>query len=164
LGETLPGVYADDAFAQAVCAALDRVLAPVVTTLDSLPAYLDPRTAPQDVVDWLGSWVGLSLDGSWPPDRRRALVEGAGELHGRRGTPAGVVEGVRRALGVPPQLRESGAVATSPDPGAPVPGTGRPFLVVRLPRAAVPQELEEPLRGLVGLLVPAHVPWTLDLA
>ena len=48
LGETLPAVYRDKEFTQLLCQGLDEVLAPVLATLDSLPAYLDPATAPGD--------------------------------------------------------------------------------------------------------------------
>ena len=43
IGEQLPALYADDDFAQRFTAGLDTVLAPVFSTLDNLPAYLDPR-------------------------------------------------------------------------------------------------------------------------
>ena len=59
LGATLPALYLDDVFAQNLCASLDEVLAPAISVLDCFPAYLDPRTAPPDMVDWLASWTGL---------------------------------------------------------------------------------------------------------
>src|SRR5215472_8724579 len=64
LGGTLPGLYADDSFAQRLCLGLDELLAPVLATLDCLPAYLDPGTAPSDLLDWLADWVGIAI----PPD------------------------------------------------------------------------------------------------
>ena len=48
-----------------------------------------PETAPDDALDWLGGWVGLSPDG-YPPDRRRARLLAAGSLHRQRGTIPGV--------------------------------------------------------------------------
>ena len=44
LGSTLPVVFREDDFTQRFCAGLDDVLAPVIATLDSLPAYFDPAT------------------------------------------------------------------------------------------------------------------------
>jgi phage tail-like protein len=69
---------------------LDGVLAPVFAALDNLPAYFDPKTAPEHFLDWLAAWVGLELFEKWSPDLRRTLVAGAVELHSQRGTKAGI--------------------------------------------------------------------------
>jgi phage tail-like protein len=160
LGAMLPGVFQADPFTQMFCSALDRVVAPVVATLDSMPAYLDPATAPPDMLAWLGSWVGLALEGDWPDDRRRVLVAAAAGLHARRGTRAAIEDAVRLATGLPPRLEESGGTSVALDPRARVPGEDEPFLVVVVPEAAGGID-ETALRGLVALLVPAHVPWEL---
>ncbi len=54
-------------------------------------AYLltRPEATPDSALDWLGSWVGLSATG-YPPDRRRARLLFAAELHRKRGTIGGV--------------------------------------------------------------------------
>lgn len=61
-------------------------------------AYLltDPRTVPEPGLDWLGSWIGLSLDVTYPPDRRRALLEATPALYRQRGT----LNGLSQALNV----------------------------------------------------------------
>ncbi len=161
LAATLPAVFQEDPFTQRFCAALDRVLLPVLTVLDALPAYFDPATAPEDVVDWLGSWVGLTLDPAWPVDRRRALVAAAAALHAGRGTRAALEHAHRLATGADPQLRESGGTVGSGDPEAAVPGADEPFLEVRVPAAALAGGGERALRTLLAMLVPAHVPWDL---
>ena len=51
---------------------LDGVLAPVFAALDNLPAYFDPKTAPEHFLDWLAAWVGLELFEKWSPDLRRS--------------------------------------------------------------------------------------------
>ncbi len=48
-----------------------------------------PEATPDDSLDWLGSWVGLNPTG-YPPDRRRARLLAASELHHQRGTVPGV--------------------------------------------------------------------------
>ena len=51
-----------------------------MSTLDCLEYYIDPALAPSDFLDWLGSWVGILLDESWPVERRRdAILAGADE-------------------------------------------------------------------------------------
>ena len=85
--------------------ALDEVLAPVVATLDNLPAYFDPRTAPEHFLDWLAAWVGLELFERWPPELRRPLVADAVQRHRERGTKLGVQNVVALFAEVDPEQR-----------------------------------------------------------
>lgn len=48
-----------------------------------------PESAPDGALDWLGSWIGLDPAG-YPPDRRRARLAAAPELHRQRGTVPGI--------------------------------------------------------------------------
>jgi phage tail-like protein len=165
LGPTLPGLYQEDSLIQRLCAALDAVLAPDITLLDCFPAYLDPGTAPPDLLDWLAGWVGLSAIRDLPTPRRRDLIRRAARLHAWRGTPSAVKELVEAAVGLPVDLDESGGAGWSVDAGAPLPGRARPGLLVRVrtgtarpDRAAIEQ-----LTQLLRLVVPAHLPWRLEL-
>jgi phage tail-like protein len=90
LGESLPALYADDSLAQRLCQGLDEVLAPVLATLDCLTAYLDPATAPIDLVEWLAGWVGVAVAPEMPDRRRRLLVAAAAQLYVWRGTPSAI--------------------------------------------------------------------------
>ncbi len=161
LAAMLPAVYQADPFTLQLCAALDRVLGPVVATLDALPAYLDPATTPSDMVGWLGSWVGLALDDAWPEERRRALVGAAARLHAARGTRRGLEEAIGLATGSPADVAESGSAVFALDPRVDPPGSDRPFLRITVARADLGAAGEQPLRSLLVLLVPAHVPWEL---
>jgi phage tail-like protein len=157
LVETLPGVLQEDTLVPRLCAALDEVLAPVITTLDCLPAYLDPATAPADVLDLLAGWVGLALPEDVPTERRRRLVSAAADLHRRRGTPAGVRAAVRAWFGGEPELVESGAATWSTGSGSPLPGDAVPALLVRL-RVPDPGAVDlEQLAAVVAAAAPAHV-------
>ena len=162
LGATLPGLYQDDRFAQQLCAALDEVLAPVITTLDCLPAYLDPDTTSLDVLGWLAGWVGVAVD-DVAPARRRELVRRAAELHRWRGTAHGVRAAVTVWCGVEPEVLESGGSGWSTEPGAPLPGEPVPWLVVRV-RVAEPSSVDAgALDGLVAAIKPAHVPHRVEV-
>ncbi|MFE9169100.1 phage tail protein [Streptomyces kebangsaanensis] len=121
IGGQLPALYADDDFAQRFTAGLDTVLAPVFTTLDNLPAYLDPRVAPTDFLTWLASWVGSDDDPRWPVELRREAVVRAVELHRWRGTGRGLVEALRLALGVHAEVSGDGGAAWSNTAGADLP-------------------------------------------
>jgi phage tail-like protein len=101
LARGIPAVYRDPApyagdpdgsFIRRFTAALDGVLAPVFCTLDALPAYFDPMTAPEHFLDWLASWVGLELYERWDAELRRKLIAGAVHRHHYRGTKVGLGE------------------------------------------------------------------------
>ena len=138
LGGTLPALYAEDSFAQRLCQGLTEVLAPVLATLDCLAAYLDPATAPADLVDWLAGWVGVALAPGMPDERRRQLVAAAARLYVRRGTLSAIRTIVELSTGQTPDIYESGGSSWSRDAGAPLPGRPELELVVRL-RTAGPE-------------------------
>lgn len=163
IGETLPGVFRGDSFTQRWCAALDEVLAPIVATLDSFPAYLDPATAPEDLLPWLAGWMGIALDGHQSAERQRELVQIGVELLQWRGTARGIRSAVRALFDLDPELVESGGTATSPQPGTALPGGDRPELLVRL-RVPNPDEFDvRRLDALVDMAKPAHLPHRVEI-
>jgi phage tail-like protein len=162
LGTSLPGMYQDDDLVQRMCAGFDEVLAPVIADLDCLPAYLDPATAPLDVLHWLAGWVGVVLE-DVPPERRRNLVRWAATLHRRRGTVRGVRDMVAACFGVDPEVLESGAASWSDRTGAELPGGPEPFLLVRL-RVPDPSTVDvRRLEAVVAAVAPAHVPQRVEV-
>nr|BEK63354.1 phage tail protein [Kitasatospora purpeofusca] len=132
IGEQLPALYADDDFAQRFTAGLDTVLAPVFTTLDSLPAYFDPRLAPADFLAWLATWVGGADDPRWPLALRREAVAGAVELHRWSGTRRGLVEALRLVLGVAAEITGDGGAAWSSTAGGALPPAPADEVLVRV--------------------------------
>jgi phage tail-like protein len=163
LGEILPSLYRDDYFAQNLCAGLDEVLAPIIATLDSLPAYLDPATAPDDMLAWLAGWMGIVLDGHQSAERQRELVqEGVDILHWR-GTARGVRAAVDALFDGQTEIVESGGASTSLEPGSPLPGSPRAELVVRL-GVSDPEGFDvRRLDALVAMVKPAHVPHRVEV-
>lgn len=125
LGRTLPGLYLGDPVTQQLCAALDDVLAPVVSTLDCYAAHLDPATAPADAVDWLASWLGLVQDAHLDEARRRELVRIGSDLLRWRGTVRGLREAVHALFPGSVEIVDPGGVvvlaatATGPDATGP---------------------------------------------
>ncbi|MFI1581352.1 phage tail protein [Embleya sp. NPDC020630] len=75
-----------------------------VRGLDDLPASLDPGSAPDRPddpwLDRLAGWVDAVPLTAADDAARRANVAGAYAAHGRRGTPAGLIEAVARETGV----------------------------------------------------------------
>lgn len=164
LGRGLPGMYHADELAQQLCAAADDVLAPVVATLDSLPAYLDPSTAPDDVLDWLAGWVAVEVGGQLADDQRRSLVRQAVQMHRWRGTIRGIREGVRAWFGYEPEVLDSGGAGWAADPGgATLPGRAAAQLVVRVRVPDLDAVDVKKLDAVVAGLKPAHVPHEVDV-
>ncbi|ACV78299.1 phage tail protein [Nakamurella multipartita] len=163
IGATLPAVFLGDSFTQRWCAALDEVLAPIITTLDSLPAYLDPATAPEDMLPWLAGWMGIALDGHQSAERQRELVQIGVELLQWRGTARGIRAAVRALFDLDPELIESGGTGQSTEPGSALPGTDQPELMVRL-RVPNPEEFDvRRLDALVDMAKPAHIPHRVEI-
>ncbi len=59
--------------------------------IEHLPRLLDPRSAPPDTLDWLGSWMGLVLDPLWTEQQRRMFIRYAQRLYQQRGTLRGLL-------------------------------------------------------------------------
>jgi phage tail-like protein len=55
-----------------------------------------PESAPDEALDWLGGWIGVDPAG-YPPDRRRARLLAAPDLHRKRGTASGIIEALNVA-------------------------------------------------------------------
>jgi phage tail-like protein len=158
LGDTLPAVYLSDFFAQQVCGAFDDVLAPIFATLDCLPAYLDRGTTPEDMLDWLAGWIGLTIDGHQDVTRKRELIAAAAELLPWRGTVRGVREAVRAAFDCETEVVESGAVTWSTQSDSKPDGEALPVLLVRI-IADDPDAIDRRrLDAVVNAVKPAHVP------
>jgi phage tail-like protein len=163
IGSTLPALYQEDDFSQRMSGAFDEVLAPVFAALDGLDAYLDPRYSPEDFLDWLGSWVGITLDQTWPLERRRQMVRSAADLYRLRGTAAGLAAQVEIFSGGKVEILESGGSAWSGSPGGTMPGDGNPSLLVRV-AVRDPKRLSVArLDVLVAASKPAHVPHRVEV-
>ncbi|WP_326595269.1 phage tail protein [Streptomyces sp. NBC_01803] len=161
--QRLPAVYGDQDFLRRFLEALDEVLAPVLLTLDNLPAYLHPRTAPEDFVAWLAEWVSVEVDADRPATQRRAVVSGAVVRHRRRGTRLGLAAAVRVETGTEPEIEESGSTAWSASPAAELPGSAQPWVRVRL-RVPEPEAVDRVrLEGLIAAEVPAHVTYRVEI-
>ncbi|MFD7107181.1 phage tail protein [Streptomyces celluloflavus] len=163
LGDQLPGVYADDDFAQRFVEGLDVVLAPLFNVLDCLDAYFMPALAPEDFVDWLATWVGAELEGTEALPVRRYAVATAVGLHRLRGTSQGLRGALQLAFGVSPEITESGGATWSARPLGGFPGSPRPGLHVTL-RVPDPATVDtHRVRAVVAAARPAHLPFTVEV-
>jgi phage tail-like protein len=156
LASFLPAMLQADDFCVRFTQGLDPVLAPVLSTIDNLDAYVDPWLTPPDFLDWLAGWFGLELDATWPEERRRALVANALELARWRGTVVGLALLVELYTGVPAEIDDGGAVVASDDPDEPLPGEPSRGVTVRY-RPGDDVDATR-LARLVRDAVPAHLP------
>lgn len=161
LASELPGLLRADDLCVRFTEGLDPTLAPVLSTLDNLAAYLDPGVAPADFLDWLAGWFGLALHPALPEERRRALVAAASELQRWRGTAWGVAALVELVTGDAPVVDDGGGVWATLDPATPLPGASEGIVRIRLRRPLAADLLAE-LRGAVRAGLPAHLGCTVE--
>ena len=157
LAAMLPGVYQEDPFTVRFVSGFDDVLAPILSTLDCLAAYLDPALAPEDFLAWLAGWVGLELDERWPVSRRRAAVAQAARMYRMRGTVGGLRDNLEVLTGGDVRIADNGGVAWSVTPGAPLPGEDRPRLAVQVRVADSASVSVSAVDAVVAAAKPAHV-------
>lgn len=104
--EYLPALYRDDEFMGQFLLIFESILKPVENTVNNLPLYFDPQMIPESLLPWLASWVDLTLDPTWPVERRRELVKSVAELYHWRGTRRGLTEYLRIYTGSIPDISE----------------------------------------------------------
>ena len=68
----------------------ESVLTPLEDRIARADLLTDPRTVPEDALDWLGSWIGASFETGYAPAQRRRLLQEAATLYPKRGTLAGL--------------------------------------------------------------------------
>ncbi|MFI6821613.1 phage tail protein [Micromonospora sp. NPDC050187] len=159
----LPALLQEDDLLVRWTEGLDEVLAPVVSTLDCLDAYLDPWLTPPDFLLWLGEWVGAHLDENWPLDRQRAMVAAAVATHRLRGTVAGLRMLLELATGGEVELVDSAGVSWSTRPQPPTGAVPPAGLHVRVRTAEPDRVPRHALAELIRAAVPAHVATTLEV-
>jgi phage tail-like protein len=157
LGTLLPAIYQSDPAAMRWTTGLDDVLAPVISTLDCLGAYIDPMLAPDDFVLWLAGWFGTTLDENWPLDRQRAAVARSVVLYRQSGTLDGLRALVELVTGSEVEVSDSGGVTWSQVPNTPPPGQAEASVQVRIAAAAGRQLDLKAVDELVAAAKPAHV-------
>lgn len=162
LAGAIPALYHDDEFFMSLVAAFDAVLAPVQATVDDLDAHVAPLTAPPDLLEWVGTWMGLTVNRRWPVQRRREFVARALSVYLWRGTRRGIEEAVELYTGTRPEVTDSGGVSASPEPLGPMPGTParEVVVVVRTRDPAIDAALVD---AIVADVKPAHVAHRVEL-
>jgi phage tail-like protein len=156
IGERLPAVLQEDEFTQRLVSAFDAVLAPIIATLDDLPAYVDPHLAPDDFLDWLGCWVGVGAGYAGDLAHRREIVAGAVASYAHHGSVRGVRIAAELATNGTVEITESGGAEWSSTPNSRLPGSADCAVHVRVvvddPGSVDVRRLD----ALVAAVKPAH--------
>lgn len=165
LMQMLPSIYHGDDFSARWLRGFDEVLAPITSTLDCFSAYLDPALAPDDMLRWIGSWLGADdLDDIALP-RRRSLVASVVELYALRGTAQGLREMMELTLPVSCDVIEGGGCVASLVPAGPLPGTEAAAFVVRIvERQPLSDDQKRRATHLVEANRPAHLPAVVEFS
>jgi phage tail-like protein len=160
---TLPGIYQDDDLARSLTAAFDDAFAPIVSTIDNMPSYLDPALTPDDFIDWLAGWVGLVPDETWPIERRRAMVAVAWQVYRKRGTVAGLTMHLRLITAGDVEVSDSGGATWAKTAGSKPPGDASYTVKVRVKPPKRETVDAARIDALVAAAKPAHVAHTVEI-
>lgn len=176
--EWLPGVYRDDpagsAFLDRFVSLFDAAIEDIDRVITRFPALLDSASVPNEVLGWLASLIGVALDPSIAPGRRRDLIAAAPELFRKRGTPAGLHDVLAKAFGVDAAIEELGAttpfqrIGTATLGGTRLFGRGKTRATLGMSKLGSTQihafgDPQQDARGLLAFRVRVQVPPSADL-
>lgn len=77
----------------------ESVLTPLEDKIAASWMVTDPRTAPVEAIPWIGSWIGVTFEPWFPPERRREHIRRAADMFARRGTRRGLEIALDAATG-----------------------------------------------------------------
>ena len=106
----LPRTFSRDsdvaAFLRRYLAMFDGTLEELEARSEHRDALLEPHGTPSELLPWLASFLGLTLDERWPLAKRRALIAACTDLFRMRGTVGGLRRFLQVYLDVEPILIE----------------------------------------------------------
>jgi len=78
---------------------------------DNIENVVDPTIAPDAMVRWMGSWIGVdSVDPSLPRELQRMIVRSSARTMSWRGTRAGLEQFLEMTSGGPAQVVDGGGI------------------------------------------------------
>ena len=111
--ELLPSVYREDPraedFTERFLSLFDASIEDLDGLIDRFPALLDGAGVDERVLPWLGSFLDVAFEASWPVERRRAILQAVPRLYRLRGTAEGLAQAVELVFGVRPAIQELAA-------------------------------------------------------
>src|SRR6185436_11776977 len=111
--DLLPSVYREDPraedFTERFLSLFDASIEDLDGLIDRFPALLDGAGVDERVLPWLGSFLDVAFEASWPVERRRAILQAVPRLYRLRGTAEGLAQAVELVFGVRPAIQELAA-------------------------------------------------------
>jgi phage tail-like protein len=156
----MPAFYQEEgSFGMRFLTALEEVLDPVVTLLDSLPRTFEPAQAPDDVLDLIAAWIGAEHHESFPAARRRELIAHTTVISAWRGTRRGLELALRLNFpDLPLRVEDNGRVLI--DDALPIADARHPGFIVYCD-TPLPEGEQRELARLIDREKPAHVRYKL---
>lgn len=93
-------------FLRRYLAIFDGAFGDLEARAEARSTLLDPYATPEELLPWLASFLGLTLDESWPERSRRQLIDEIPQLWRQRGTVDGLTRFLELYLGRKPVLVE----------------------------------------------------------
>ena len=149
--EQLPNGLLDSDFFVRFVSIFQELGETLVANADNMENLVDVRVAPEAMVRWLGSWIGVEgIDASLPDELQRRIVESSADTLVWRGTVRGLQRYLEIISGAPAVVEDSGGVWREGEaPGGPA--------WVRMRVESTGWMPEADFAALVRDEVPAHV-------
>jgi phage tail-like protein len=107
----LPVGMLDSTFFVQFVSLFQRLADPLLDDADNIEHVVDPTVAPESMLRWMGSWIGLnSIDPQLPADLQRLIVRSSARTLAWRGTKAGLTEFLQMTSGAPAEVTDGGGV------------------------------------------------------
>ncbi|MDB9526527.1 phage tail protein [Oscillatoria sp. CS-180] len=97
----LPEIYQQSDFLGRFLSLCEQALEPSFEMLDLFWAYLNPLTAPKELVPFLAHWVAWPMNPRWTLSQQRKLIRHAVEIYQWRGTRRGLQFCLHLCTGLP---------------------------------------------------------------
>ena len=110
LVDQLPRVMSADPVLRSLVLAFEEVADTVQERIDSVEYQMDTGLASPEMLQFLGSWLGVELEPTDPAEYRRSMVREVGRLLGWRGTRFGVEALLEAATGARVTVTDNGGV------------------------------------------------------
>ncbi|MEJ3750440.1 phage tail protein [Actinomycetes bacterium KLBMP 9797] len=157
LVEQLPRAMAADPVLRGFTAAFEEVADTVLARVDGIEHQVDAGLATPEMLQFLGSWLGLFLERTDPLPYRRELVRQVGRLLGWRGTRYGIEGLLEAATGARVTVSDGGGVYGRREPVPP------PDPVVRVSLEHTGHLSERQVRGFLDAELPLGAVLELDV-
>jgi phage tail-like protein len=171
----LPAIYSEqDELMGRFLMLFESFWGPIEQQIDFMPYFLDPKTAPLDLLPWLATWVDLTLNPQWPEEKRRRLLQQAVWLFRKRGTRIGLHDYLAIYAGQSPQIVEHRAndfrlgIGARLGPSIALGKLNQPHtfsVTLRLPPVDAHSEAERrrTIEAIIESEKPAHTQYTLTI-